>query len=45
MSKKKCEEKDYEKPDNAKFTCRKCGRSAKKEEKVCKPVKLNNQAL
>ena len=42
MSKKKCEEKDYEKPENAKYACKKCGRNAKKEDKICKPVKLNN---
>ena len=42
MSKKKCEEKDYEKPENAKYAYKKCGRNAKKEDKICKPVKLNN---
>lgn len=42
MSKKKCEDKDYKKPENPKFVCQKCGRESKKEDKVCKPVKLNN---
>jgi hypothetical protein len=42
MSKKKCEAKDYERPENAKFTCKKCGRESQKEEKICKPVKLTN---
>ena len=42
MSKKKCEVKDYEKSENEKYVCKKCGRGAKKEDKICKPVKLNN---
>jgi hypothetical protein len=42
MGKKKCEVKDYEAPENPKFECKKCGRQSKKEEKVCKPVKIKN---
>jgi hypothetical protein len=42
MGKKKCEEKDYEKPENPKYACKKCGRVSKKEEKICKPIKLNH---
>ena len=42
MGKKKCQEKDYVIPSNPKYTCKKCGREGKKEEKICKPVKLNN---
>lgn len=40
MSKKSCENKDYEKPVNAKFECKKCGRKALKEKQVCKPKEL-----
>jgi ubiquitin len=42
MGKKKCDEKDYEKPKNPKFECKKCGRAAKKEENVCKSLKISN---
>lgn len=41
MGKKKCEEKAYEAPENPNYVCRKCGRVSKKEEKVCKPVKIS----
>lgn len=43
MSKKRCKisEKEYKKkvPEKPKYTCKKCGRLAKKDDKVCKPVK------
>jgi hypothetical protein len=42
MTKKKCEKKEYEKPEKPNFECRKCGRASKKEDKLCKPVKLTN---
>lgn len=40
MGKKKCEKKDYSEPENPKFLCKKCQRSAKKKSKLCKPAKL-----
>ncbi len=42
MGKKKCSEKDYKVPDSPKYACKKCGRTAKNEDKICKPLKLNN---
>jgi hypothetical protein len=40
--KKKCAEKDeYEAPKEPKYICKKCGRSSKKIEEVCKPKKLD----
>jgi hypothetical protein len=42
MGKKKCDDKEYEKPEHPKYECKKCGRASKKEEKVCKPVKISN---
>ncbi len=40
MSKKRCEKKDYEKPEVAKFECKKCGRYSVKEKQVCKPKEV-----
>jgi hypothetical protein len=40
MSKKRCEQKDYEKPETPKFECKKCGRKAVKEKQVCKPKEI-----
>lgn len=37
---KLCKTDKSAKPSEAGFECRKCGRLAKKEEKVCKPEKL-----
>jgi len=42
MGEKKCEQKGYERPENPKYECKKCGRAAKKEGKICKPVKIAN---
>jgi len=41
MTKKRCEKKDYEKPEAPKFECKKCGRKANKEKQVCKPKEIN----
>jgi len=41
MTKKRCEKKDYEQPEVAKFECKKCGRKAKKEKQVCKPKEID----
>ena len=40
MAKKRCEKKDYEKPEEAKYECKKCGRQAVKEKQVCKPKEV-----
>jgi len=40
MTKKRCEKKDYEKPEEPKFECKKCGRKALKEKQVCKPKEI-----
>jgi len=42
MSKKLCKKDKNKtaKPEKAKFECKKCGLQAKKEEKLCKPVKI-----
>jgi hypothetical protein len=37
MPKKRCEKKVYEKPEDPKFECGKCGRKALKKKQVCKP--------
>jgi len=37
MTKKRCEKKDYVKPEAPKYECRKCGRQSIKEKQVCKP--------
>jgi hypothetical protein len=41
MSKKRCEQSDYEKPEIPKFQCKKCGRKALKEKHVCKPKEVD----
>jgi hypothetical protein len=41
MSKKRCEQKDYEKPEVPKFECKKCGRKAVKEKQVCRPKEID----
>jgi hypothetical protein len=43
MGKSKCEsgKGKIQKPDH-RFLCKKCGHSAKKKERLCKPDKLNN---
>jgi len=40
MSKKRCKKDDYKIPDEPKFICKKCGRMANKEEKICHPQKI-----
>ncbi|MFC0876022.1 hypothetical protein ACE01N_05485 [Saccharicrinis sp. FJH2] len=44
MGNKRCKlsDKDYSKkiPEKPKYECKKCGRQAKKEDKVCKPMKV-----
>lgn len=40
MSKKQCKNDNYEKPENPKFRCKKCGRLAKKKEQLHKPSKI-----
>jgi len=42
MSKKLCkkDKKKKIKPEKVRFECKKCGLQAKKEEKLCKPVKI-----
>lgn len=37
---KECNKKDYEKPEKAKYRCKKCERLTKKEDNVCKPKKI-----
>ena len=40
MGKKKCKEKEYRDPSKPVFLCKKCGRKAKKEKKLCKAKAL-----
>jgi hypothetical protein len=41
MSKKACKEKKLEiKPQKADYICKKCDKSAKKKNHLCKPVKI-----
>lgn len=41
MSKKKCKsDREKELKPSHKFECKKCGHSAKKKDKLCKPDKL-----
>jgi hypothetical protein len=41
MSKKKCKtKKEKELKPSHKYECKKCGYTAKKKERLCKPVKL-----
>jgi len=39
MAKKMCSIEKYEKPEDPKFKCKKCGRYAKKSDQLCKPNK------
>jgi hypothetical protein len=39
-SKKKCKKKNYSIPENPKFSCKKCKRSAREKDKLCKPEKI-----
>ena len=41
MSKKACKTKEFEDKKEPKFVCAKCGAKVKKEEKVCKPLKID----
>ncbi len=43
MGKHKCDtEKEKVLKESHRFLCKKCGRSAKKKDKLCKPDKLDN---
>ncbi len=42
MSKTICKKKEYADSPNPRFECKKCGAKSKKEEKVCKPRKLDD---
>jgi hypothetical protein len=42
MTKTQCKKDDYKEKDDAKYLCKRCGRTSKKEEKVCKPKKLKD---
>lgn len=42
MGKTKCKDKDYKEKDDAVYICKRCERSSKKEEKVCKPKKIKD---
>jgi len=39
MGKTACKKDNYQEPGNPEYYCKKCGRKAKKEEKLCKPKK------
>ncbi len=40
MSKTQCKKSDYVEKDDARYVCKKCGRKANKEEKLCNPKKF-----
>jgi hypothetical protein len=42
MGKKACDKKKFENTPEPRFQCKRCGAKVKKEEKVCKPVKLED---
>jgi len=43
MGKNKCDtDKEIILKETHKFLCKKCGRSAKKKDKLCKPDKIDN---
>lgn len=45
MGKKQCKNDDYKEKDEALYICRKCERKAKKEEKLCKPMKIKDRFI
>ena len=38
-----CEVKLYDETGSDKYTCKKCGRKAEKEKKLCKPKKIKEK--
>ncbi len=40
MSKKACKKKKYSEPETGEYFCKKCNIKAIKEEKLCKPKKV-----
>lgn len=40
MVKTACKKKKFEEPEEPKYICNRCGAKVRKEDKVCKPVKL-----
>jgi hypothetical protein len=42
MGKTACKKENFDNSKNPRFECKKCGARVKKEEKVCKPVKLED---
>lgn len=42
MSKTQCKNDDYKANNEAKYVCKRCERTAKKEDKLCKPKKIKN---
>jgi len=43
MAKTLCKREEEKIYDNPKYVCKKCGRKAKKEEKLCKPRQLGEK--
>ncbi len=43
MPKTQCKNDDYREKDDAKFVCKRCERTAKKEDKLCKPKKIKDR--
>lgn len=44
MSKKACKKKNFVNKNKPKYECKKCGAKVRKEEKVCKPQKIDWEA-
>jgi hypothetical protein len=42
MSKSQCKSDDYKPKADAKYICKRCERTAKKEDKLCKPKKIKD---
>jgi hypothetical protein len=42
MAKTQCKNEDYKEKDDAGYVCKRCGRKAKKEDKLCKPKKIKD---
>jgi hypothetical protein len=42
MPKTQCKNDDYKEKTDAKYTCKSCGRTSKKDDKLCKPKKIKD---
>ena len=45
MGRKQCKNDDYKEKDDVKHICKHCKRKAKKQDKLCKPMKIIDQFI